>query len=91
MYWAALSHSKEVLEVLCSLARTGTCNIDASIPDHSNSTPLDVAVASQQWDMVKLLLQSGGLKVCLHMPVTWRVTKLSNATTSVYKVQTYCR
>ena len=36
-----------------------------SIPDHSNSTPLDAAVASQQWDMVKLLLQSGGLKVRL--------------------------
>jgi ankyrin repeat protein len=63
VYWAALSHSKEVLEVLCSLAQSGSCNIDVSIPDHSNSTPLDVAVASQQWDMVKLLLQSGGLKV----------------------------
>jgi ankyrin repeat protein len=63
VYWAALSHSKEVLEVFCSLAQTGRCNIDVSIPDHSNSTPLDVAVASQQWDMVKLLLQSGGLKV----------------------------
>lgn len=64
MYWATLSHSREVLEVLCALAQQEGCIIDVSIPDHSNSTPLDVAVASQQWDMVKLLVQNGGLKVC---------------------------
>jgi hypothetical protein len=65
VYWATLSHSKDVLEVLCTLAQQEGCNLDVSIPDHSNSTPLDVAVASQQWDMVKLLVQNGGLKVRL--------------------------
>lgn len=63
MYWATLTRSFEVLSVLCEHAKCGDFSLDVSIPDFTNSSPLDVAVASQQWDMVQLLVQNGGLKV----------------------------
>jgi hypothetical protein len=65
VYWATLSHSTEVLEELCGYAQKEGIDLDVSLADHSNSSPLDVAVASQQWKAVKILIQLGGLKARL--------------------------
>ena len=69
MYWATLTRSFDVLSVLCNSAKDHGCSLDVSIPDFTNSSPLDVAVASQQWDMVQLLVQNGGLKVWIRQYV----------------------
>lgn len=74
MYWATLTRSFEVLSVLCEHAKCSGCSLDVSIPDFTNSSPLDVAVASQQWDMVQLLVQNGGLKVCF-LHITAAITR----------------
>jgi ankyrin repeat protein len=62
-YWAVVSHSTEVLDVLCAQAHSRGLPLNVSLPDHTGNTPLDIAVASQQWRAVKILVQYGGLNV----------------------------
>lgn len=63
VYWAVLSHSVEVLNVLCAHATKAGASLHVSQPDHMGTAPLDIAVASQQWRTVNALVRHGGLKV----------------------------
>ena len=67
-YWAVLSHSIEVLDVLCTQANARGLPLNVSLPDQTGNTPLDIALASQQWRAVKILVQYGGLKVRREQP-----------------------
>ena len=72
MYWAVLSHSVEVLTVLCAHVHKIGADLNVSQPDHTGTAPLDIAVASQQWHCVKVLLNAGGLEVCqISQHVRW--------------------
>lgn len=51
-----------MLDVLCSQAQARGLPLNVSLADHTGNTPLDIAVASQQWRAVKILVQYGGLK-----------------------------
>ena len=62
VYWAVLSHSVDALDILCAHARSRGLPLNVSLPDNTGNTPLDIAVASQQWRAVKILVQYGGLK-----------------------------
>ena len=61
MQWAVLSKSVEVLEVLVRMAKKRGMQLDVTAPDHADTSALDIALASQQWSAVQLLIQSGAL------------------------------
>jgi hypothetical protein len=62
VFWAVVSHSVEVLDVLCAHAHTHSIVLNVAQPDHTGTTPLDIAVASQQWAAVRTLVTHGALK-----------------------------
>lgn len=63
VFWAVVSHSTDVLDVLCAYARQRAIPLNVSSADHAGNTALDLAVASQQWRAVKVLVQHGALEV----------------------------
>lgn len=63
VFWAVLSHSDELLQALCSLAQAHGAALNVAKADHIGTTPLDIAVASQQWAAVRTLMQHGALEV----------------------------
>jgi hypothetical protein len=62
VFWAVVSHSVEVLDVLCAHAQTHGIALNVAQPDHTGTAPLDIAVASQQWAAVKTLVSHGALR-----------------------------